>query len=88
MGVFMFFRRKKEKKVQSNITDSTYIMCSTKEIIRRNLIAGIARGVGITIGVTLITATLIWILQRLIKLNIPVLGEYIADLIDIIESNR
>ena len=61
---------------------------SKKEIIKRNLIAGIFRGVGIGIGVTIITAILVIILQKIVTLNIPVIGEYIADIVEIVEKSR
>lgn len=66
----------------------TYILGNKKEILKRNLIAGIARGVGIGIGVTLITAILIYILQKIILLNIPIIGDYIADIVQIVEKNN
>ncbi len=54
----------------------------------RNLIAGIFRGVGIGIGVTVITAVLVILLQKIVTLNIPVIGEYIADIVHIVEKSR
>ena len=73
---------------KSNIIELSYIVGSKKEILKRNLIAGIARGVGIGIGVTIVTAIIIYLLRRLIMLNIPVIGDYIADIVEIVESNR
>ncbi len=98
-----FFNKIKNKKVdilnrsinnlietfqKSNIEEWTYILGSKKEIIKRNLIAGIFRGVGIGIGVTIITALLVIILQRIVALNIPVIGEYIADIVEIVQKSR
>ena len=73
---------------KGNIRDLVYLLGSKKEIIVRNLIAGIFRGVGIGIGVTLISAILITILQRIVKLNIPVLGEYVSDIVEIVQKSR
>lgn len=73
---------------KGNFIELTYILGSKKEIIKRNLLAGIFRGVGIGIGVTVITAVLVIILQKIVTLNIPVIGEYIADIVDIVERNR
>jgi hypothetical protein len=56
--------------------------------MKRNLLAGISRGVGIGIGVTLITAMLVMLLQKIVTLNIPVIGEYISDIVEIVEKNR
>jgi len=65
-----------------------YIMGSKKEILKRNLLAGIARGVGIGIGVTLITAFLVTLLRNVIAWNIPIIGEFVADIVDIVERNQ
>ncbi len=73
---------------KSNIEEWTYILGSKKEIIKRNLLAGIFRGVGIGIGVTIITAILIILLQRIVALNIPIIGEYIADIVEIVQKSR
>lgn len=70
---------------KSKIEEWMYILGNKKEIIKRNLIAGIFRGVGIGIGVTIITAVLIIFLQKIVALNIPIIGEYIADIIKIVE---
>lgn len=95
MGVFMFFRRidKKIDKItkmleKSNIIELSYIIGNKKEILKRNLIAGISRGVGIGIGITIITAIIVYLLRRLIMLNIPVIGDYIADIVEIVERSR
>ena len=91
----MFFKEinKKIDKIsktleKSNIIEFSYVVGSKKEILKRNLIAGIARGVGIGIGITIITAIIIYLLRKLIMLNIPVIGDYIADIVEIVERSR
>ena len=91
----MFFKKinKKIDKInnileRSNIIELSYLVGSKKEILKRNLIAGIARGVGVGIGVTAVTAIIILLLRRLIMLNIPVIGDYIADIVEIVERSR
>ena len=73
---------------RSNIIELSYIVGSKKEILKRNLLAGIARGVGIGIGVTVVTAIIIYLLRRLIMLNIPIIGDYIADIVEIVERSK
>lgn len=68
-----------------NIHDSLYILGSKKEIIKRNLLAGIARGIGGGIGFTVITAIIIYFLQKIVRLNIPIIGEYIKDIVDLVQ---
>ena len=73
---------------KANLSELVYILGNRKEIIIRNIWAGIARGVGIGIGVTIVTAIIVWLLQKIVKLNIPIIGEYIADIIDIVQQKR
>lgn len=90
------FLRKINKKIdkinesleKANIIEISYIIGNKKEILKRNFIAGISRGVGIGIGITIITAIIIFILRRLIMLNIPIIGDYIADIVEIVEKSR
>ena len=96
----MFGKKKKEnillKKIEklnesllkSNILEITTLMGNRKELLIRNLLAGISRGIGIGIGVTIITAILILLLRKLVTLNIPVIGEYIADIVDVVQKAR
>ncbi len=77
--------RKLEEK---NIEEIVYLLGDRKEIFRRNFWAGVSRGVGIGIGVTIITAILIIFLKKIVTLNIPIIGRYIADIVDIVENNR
>lgn len=73
---------------KNNVQELSYILGNKKEIIKRNLISGIFRGIGIGIGVTVITAILVFIMQRIVTLNIPVIGEYISDIVEIVEKSR
>ncbi len=97
---FMFIKKEKynllEKQIlklndtlqKNNIQELSYILGNKKEMIKRNLISGIFRGIGIGIGVTVITAILVFIMQRIVTLNIPVIGEYISDIVEIVEKSR
>lgn len=96
----MFIRKTKFKKLmksidqlnfvltKNNLIDLAEILGNRKELLIRNLISGIAKGIGIGIGFTILTAVLIYILQKIVTLNIPIIGEYITDIVDIVEQNR
>ena len=73
---------------KANLEEISYILGSKLEIVKRNLLAGILRGIGIGIGFTIITAIILMILRKIVMLNIPVIGEYIGDIVDIIEKSR
>ena len=72
-----------EKK---NIEELVYILGTKKEIAKRNFIAGIFRGLGIGIGVTIISAIIIYFLQKLVRLNLPGIGRFISDIVEIVEG--
>jgi len=54
-------------------------------LIWRNLLAGTARGVGIAIGFTFFAATILYVLRILGALNLPIIGDYIADIVRIVQ---
>lgn len=73
---------------KNNVLELVEILGNKKELFIRNIMTGIAKGIGIGIGFTVLTAILIIILQKIVTLNIPVIGEYIADIVDIVEKNK
>lgn len=54
-------------------------------LIFLNFVAGISRGLGIAIGATIIFALMLEFLRRIILLNIPGIGNFIAEVMQIIE---
>ena len=70
----------------ANIKEIMYILGDKKKMFLRNILAGIGRGIGIGIGVTLITAIIIYVLRQIVLLNIPGIGQFIADIVDIVEN--
>lgn len=96
----MFERKKRENLLlkqidrlnknlfESNLIDIAGLLGNRKKLLLTNLIAGISRGIGIGIGVTIITALLVMLLRKIVTLNIPIIGEYIADVIEIVQKSR
>lgn len=75
---------KQMERVQ--IADYIQLMNRPWKLIYNNLLGGLARGVGIAIGVTIFTSTIIYLLQLLGALNLPIIGDYIAKLIEVVQS--
>jgi len=50
-----------------------------------NFIAGLARGVGMAVGFAILGALIIYILRKLAILNLPVIGDFIAQLVRIVQ---
>lgn len=96
----MFIKKSKFEKLMKNIDELNFtltknnlidlaeILGNRKELLIRNLISGIAKGIGIGIGFSILTAIIIIILQKIVTLNIPVIGDYITDIVEIVDRNR
>lgn len=76
-----------KKLLGNNIVDIATLLGNRKKLLITNLIAGISRGVGIGIGVTVFSAILVALLRKIVTLNIPVIGEYIADIVEIVQKS-
>jgi len=68
------------------IADYINLMNKPWRLIFNNMLGGIARGVGIAIGVTVFTSTILYVLQLLGALNLPIIGDYIARLIQVVQT--
>lgn len=71
---------------RTQISDYVHLMNRPWKIITTNLLAGIARGVGIAIGFTVFASTILYFLQMLGALNLPIIGNYIAEIVKIVQS--
>jgi len=70
---------------KAQLKEYVELMRRPRALIWRNLLAGVARGVGIAIGFTFFAATIVWFLQALGALNLPIVGDYIADIVRIVQ---
>lgn len=70
---------------KSRIAEYTQLLHSPWRLIWLNIISGIARGVGVALGFTFFAATIIYVLQMLGALNLPIIGDYIADIVRIVQ---
>ena len=71
---------------RKNTEQLIYLLGSKMEIAKRNFIAGVFRGIGIGLGVTFISAVIIYFLQKIVRLNLPIIGKYIYDIVEIVEG--
>ncbi len=71
-----------------NVAGYVELMQRPARLLFLNFAAGLARGLGIAIGATLIFALMVEILRRVILLNIPGIGGFIAEIIKIVEETN
>ncbi|WP_379161271.1 DUF5665 domain-containing protein [Paenibacillus sp. sgz5001063] len=70
---------------KARIAEYTQLLNSPWRLIWLNILSGTARGLGIALGFTFFAATIIYVLQVLGALNLPIIGDYIADIVRIVQ---
>ncbi|HHW07512.1 MAG TPA: hypothetical protein GXX34_08325 [Clostridia bacterium] len=55
-----------------------------KRLWKVNFLAGLARGLGAAVGFTVLGAVVLYLLQRLVLLNLPLIGDFIAELVRLV----
>lgn len=71
---------------RANLAEFMQLLERPVRLLWLNFIAGLARGFGIAIGLTIIASLFIVLLSTLAKLNLPIIGKYIADLVRIVNQ--
>lgn len=57
-----------------------------KRMLRVQFLMGLARGVGTAVGFTILGALLVLILQRLAEKNLPLIGDFLAELVRFVQK--
>jgi len=68
------------------IADYMELLQRPGKLLFVNFVAGIARGLGIAVGATLVFAIMLEFLRRIILLHIPGIGQFIAEIVHIVET--
>ena len=68
------------------IDDYVELLEKPRRFFVLNFLAGLYRGFGLILGTALMGAVVLFILQRLFLLNLPLIGSVIADLIRIVQK--
>lgn len=71
---------------RANLVEFMQLIQSPRRMLFLNFMAGVARGFGIAVGFTIIGAVFVYTLTRLASLNLPIIGEFIAQLVRIVEQ--
>ena len=57
-----------------------------RRLIWANFISGVAKGFGTVVGLTVVTACVLYFLRFLLTLNLPLISSYIAEFIRLIQK--
>jgi len=71
---------------RANLVEYMQLIQSPRRMLFLNFMAGVARGFGIAVGFTIIGAFFIYVLTRLASLNLPIIGEFIAQVVRMVEQ--
>lgn len=72
----------------SAIAEYIEYLRSPRRVIWSNLLGGIARGLGFTLGASVLAAAALYLLGKVAWANLPLIGKYIADVLEFVELNR
>lgn len=51
-----------------------------------NFVAGISRGVGMALGFAFFSAAIVYAMGRLVRLDLPLIGGFVADIVKIVQA--
>lgn len=68
------------------LQDMAYHFTDTKQVIKTNLIAGVARGVGLTVGTAIFIGLLLFILSQFETM--PIIGDFIEQLMNTVNQGQ
>jgi len=57
-----------------------------RRLLYLNFLSGLSRGFGIAVGFTVVGALFLYLLGQLAALNLPIIGEFVADIIRIVQG--
>lgn len=69
-----------------NLSEYIELFRNPRRLLYVNFLSGVARGFGMAVGFTLLGALVIYMLQRLVILRLPYIGDFIADIIKIVQK--
>lgn len=68
------------------IAEYVEMLHNPRRLVFFNFWTGLVRGFGMAIGFTLLAALVIYVLQQLVVLNTPLIGDFIADIVNIVQN--
>lgn len=69
---------------QVGFSEFVMYLKSPRRIIWWNFVAGMFRGLGIVVGMTIVVAALVWLMTKMV--DFPLIGEYFEDILKILEN--
>ena len=75
------------KRIEAHhMVDYYEVAFHMKGMIWKNFVIGIAKGIGIALGFSVIGGLIIYLLRKIVMLNLPVIGALIRDVMSVVEE--
>ena len=58
-----------------------------RRMLYTNFLAGIARGLGMAVGFTILGAILVYLLKQVVFLNLPLISDFIANIVQLVNES-
>lgn len=71
---------------KANLAEFIELFNRPARMLYLNFLAGVARGFGVAVGLTLVSALFVAMIVYLARLNLPVIGEFIAEIARIVQN--
>lgn len=71
---------------RSSVAELIELYRTPSRMLLLSFTSGVARGFGIAVGFTVIGALFLYLLGRLAMLNLPVIGEFVAEITRIVQG--
>ena len=71
----------------AKLADYFELMKNKKNLIWNNFIVGVVRGFGMAVGFTILGGVIVYFLRYLVLLNLPIIGNFISELVRIVQNN-
>jgi hypothetical protein len=68
-----------------NLAEYMELLNNPRRFFWVNFLGGLARGLGAALGASILAAVAIFILQRIVVLNLPLIGDFIAEIVRIVQ---
>lgn len=75
------------KMEKMKFVDYVYFIEHPRKMLWANFTNGVARGFGIAIGFTILSAITLYILKFIVTINLPYIGEFISDIVEIVQRS-
>lgn len=75
------------KMEKMKFVDYVYFIEHPRKMLWANFINGLARGFGIAVGFTILGAVAIYILNEIVKINLPYIGQFVSEIVKIVQNS-